>query len=319
MRVTFTSAEPCALRLGGIFAGFCSRHEKFADLSPADKIAAEFFPEAPDREPLSLLLDEALFSAPPEPCRVYRYEGGAHVHVAGFSGRRRGIQTLSQVKACGALCTLYADGLLQANIQSKSGFFTAPLPECVRTARFLPLSACGKDWIALEGQTDGEDLYLRLFDDTTPLFEEFVLSYEGGNRLKTRRAFRDIAGHISESEWEIQDGLRLALYRVREKDGFDAEKLDARLVPLAFFQTVLAKGDFRKYLSPALLPRAESIGQYLGDFTDVCIPPSVFYLLLGETNAAGLVYPSGERLFDVRFFAAPLEDGKIANLLPLGE
>ena len=44
MRVYFTSEEPCALRLGGALAGFCSRHEKFADIAEGEKTLAAFFP-----------------------------------------------------------------------------------------------------------------------------------------------------------------------------------------------------------------------------------------------------------------------------------
>ena len=61
------------------------------------------------------------------------------------------------------------------------------------------------------------------------------------------------------------------------------------------------------------------IRSYLGGFTGVCVPPSVFYLAHGKINAAGLVYPEKENLFRIKFFAAPLENGKISNIVPVGE
>lgn len=317
MRVYFTSDEACILRLGGAFAGACSRHEKFADLDPAEGIVAEFFPEDPALAPAAFVLDEKFFASPPEACEVYRCGFCILLRLRRFAGRESGIRPLLQARIEGTLCTLYRDGCLLACAEAEGKFCAHPLPHCVRSARFLPLRAGKKTLAALEGETGSEEKYLLLFAGEKPVFESFVLSYAGGDTFSAVRALHDIAGHTAESEWTAEDGLRLVRASVREREGFDAAKQDARLIPFAFFETLLAQGDYQKYLAPSLLARAEKIGEYLGAFTGVLLPPSAFYLEYGSVNAAGLVYPKGDNLFDVRFFAAPLQEGKIVNILPV--
>ena len=320
MRVYFTSEEPCALRLGGALAGFCSRHEKFADIAEGEKTLAEFFPENADLLPRSFLLDKNFLHAPPDFCETYLYDCGANVHVRRFDARHKGMKPLCQLRAAGALATLYEDGGIQIVIESGNGFYAAPLPPGLRGARLKQIDAGGTALIAAEGQTERGETFLSLFSGTKPLFSGEVLSYTGGEKLTTVTAFHDAPGHVARSVWSAEgDALRPESYDVRERNGFDAEKLDARLVPFAFFQTVLARGEFAKYLSPALAPRAGEIARYLGDFTGVCVPPSVFYLAHGNVNAAGLIYPEKENAYRIRFFAAPLENGKITNIVPAEE
>lgn len=320
MRVYFTCEAPCLLRLGGAIAGSCSRHEKFADIPEDGKVLAEFFPEDAALAPLSFLLDKNFFDSPPAFSDVYRYDCGANVHVKRLFPRRQGgLRPVAQLREGDTLATLYEDGGLQLCLEG-DGFYAAPLPFCVRSASLKTVRAANATLIAAEGKLANGDIFLSLFAGTAPLFSGEVVSCEGGEHLKTVRAFHDHAGHIAESVWAYRDGqLHLENYAVREREGFAAATLDERLIPFAFFEAVLARGAFRKYLSPALLPRAEEIRSYLGGFTGVCVPPSVFYLAHGKINAAGLVYPEKENLFRIKFFAAPLENGKISNIVPAGE
>ncbi len=320
MRVYFTSAEPSFLRLGGVMAGACGRHEKFADLSEAGPVLAEFFPEDPLLAPLSFLIGESFWKQPPPFCTVYHYDCGASIHVARYAARRGEMRLLDQRRLGDTLLTLYRDGSLMLSAEDGRHFTALPLPAEVQKAALGQLHACGRDLLFAEGSMQGDKTYLALFDGAKTLFCGEVLGFEGGKMLTTRRAFYDVPGHIAESVWEIAEGeLRLAQMNVREREGFDAAKLEERLLPFSFFQTVLARGNFVQYLSPALAARAGEIAAYLGNFSGVCVPPSVFYLAHGEINAAGLIYPETENLFRIKFFAAPLEKGKIANIVPVGD
>ena len=320
MRVYFTSEAPCALRLGGALAGYCARHEQFADLPDGESTLAEFFPEDAALCPAAFLISGNFFRSPPSFCDVYRYSCGASIHVKRFAPRREGLKVLAQMREGSALATLYEDGGIQLCVEDANAFRTVPLPCGVRTAELKRLRACGRTLIAAEGKTADGRLWLALYDGAAPLFAGEVASYEGGDTLKTTRLFRDTAGHTAESVWTA-DGteLRLEKYDVKEREGFDPEKLDSRIIPFVFFETLLARGNFARYLSPALQPRAAELIQYLGQFTGVCVPPSVFYLTHGSVNAAGLIYPERENLFRIRFFSAPLENGKIANIVPADE
>ena len=50
----------------------------------------------------------------------------------------------------------------------------------------------------------------------------------------------------------------------------------------------------------------------------VTVPTEKFYAEHGDVRAAGLVYPKAENLFEVKYFAVDLENGKITNIYPAG-
>ena len=80
----------------------------------------------------------------------------------------------------------------------------------------------------------------------------------------------------------------------------------------------MAGGDPAPYLTPALAGRKALLKEYLGDFCGVYLPKEIFYLAHGQINAAGLVYRRAENAFDVRFFEAETDGGKIGNIRPVG-
>ena len=66
---------------------------------------------------------------------------------------------------------------------------------------------------------------------------------------------------------------------------------------------------------PAVLEAAA--GRVLGDFCAAAIPKEIFYRVHGNVNAVGLVYRRAENSFDMKFFRAETQDGRIVNVLPV--
>jgi hypothetical protein len=87
-------------------------------------------------------------------------------------------------------------------------------------------------------------------------------------------------------------------------------EVDEKLIPFAFFESVMSFGNFEKYLAPDLVARSGEIAGFLGKYVSVICPPQD----LKNPNAVGLVYPKGKHLYDVRFFAVELCGGKIENI-----
>lgn len=320
MRIYFTSCEPCALRLGGVYAGFCAAHEQFAEFSPSDRVIAEFFPENAELSPLSFLADEKFFSSPPDFADVYDFGCGALIHIKHFYPRVRGIRLLTQMREGGFLVTLYKDAFLQVAAEGNGSFFTRALPYSVRSAKLFPLRAGKTTLLAVQEETDKKESFLMLTNGAELLFEGRVLSVTGGEYIETEQAFYDLAGHVAKSSWEAgAEGLRLVRYDVRAREGFSPSAINENLLPFAFFQAVRARADFKAYLSDELIARADKLLRYLGNFSGVLIPPSVFYLKYGKINAVGLLFAEKQNLFRVRFFETPVKDGKIVNIIPVGE
>ena len=47
------------------------------------------------------------------------------------------------------------------------------------------------------------------------------------------------------------------------------------------------------------------------------VPTEKFYAEHGDIRAAGLVYPKAQNLFEVRYYAVEITDGKISNVFPV--
>ena len=110
------------------------------------------------------------------------------------------------------------------------------------------------------------------------------------------------------------DGDKLALI---SSETIESAPPEENILHFAFFESVLTRGNFEKYLCDELKPRAGDLKGYLGDFVSVTVPPEKFYAVHGDAAAAGLVYPKSNNLYEVKYFAAEITDGKISNIYPV--
>ena len=208
------------------------------------------------------------------------------------------------------------------------GFFAAP-PACADVYRY----DCGADVFVRFAPRDTSmrmlvqkrfgDALMTVFSEGKPqlreVFRDAVTGFSCGEKLRVAFAFADIAGHTAERVFRAENGtLAEESYTVHAREGFCPEALHEKLIPFAFFQEILAGGDPAPYLTPALAGRKALLKEYLGDFCGVYLPKEIFYLAHGQINAAGLVYRRAENAFDVRFFEAETDGGKIGNIRPVG-
>ena len=110
------------------------------------------------------------------------------------------------------------------------------------------------------------------------------------------------------------DGEKLELVSSRTIEMRPPEK---NILHFAFFESVLTRGDYGKYLDESLLPKADALKNYLGNFVGVTVPTENFYSAHGDIAAAGLVYPRGKNLFEIKYFAVDFNGEKISNIYPV--
>lgn len=315
MRIYFSAAHPCMLRLGGAAAGACGEIAKFADIE--GELLAEFLPTEGDLLPLTLLLGDAFYARPPRCCDVYRYDRGADVYAARFAPREGGLRVLAQVRAGTLLVSVFsAGGQAQAALDGKKPNLV-PLPSA-KTYTAETLEAGGQIFAALRCFGRAGTHLLLFNEEGDCVWNEEATDVAGGDAVTVRRLCPDIAGHtITRVLRPEGGGLREIGRTVQAREGFDLCALPAALLPFALFEELLAGGDPAPCLAPSLAEKLPLLKEYLGDFCKVTIPREIFYLTHGAVNAAGLVYRRAENLFDIRFFAADLADGKICNIRPV--
>lgn len=313
MRIYFSAAVPCVLRVGGAPAGFLSGNELCADVD--EHIPAEFIPIDANLLPLAFVAGESFFHKPPACCDVYRCGCYNMIHAARFIPRQAGFDAKCQGRGADMQATVFECGGPFLCIQDSTGFDTFPLPQCgnyeigeeqIGNERFLCVHDPVSEYLGFFSSGRKRALQLK------------ARAFECGERLLVTQAFADIACHTVQTEYGAENGeLILRSKKVSAREGFDPKKLNPKILPFAFFQEIAAGGDFTAYLAPALAEKAELLQEYLGDFCAAAIPKEMFYRVHGTINGVGLVCRRAENIFDVRFFRAETENGLITNILPV--
>ena len=317
MRVHFSAAQPCLLRLGGALAGYCGDAEKFVDLTTGDKTIAEFFPLRNDLKPLAFVLDESFFEEPPAGCILHRYDCGIDLYVESFSPRETGTKLIGQLRSGDLLATVFSNaGNAQLVLERNSvcEMYDLPFADSYDLSEDM---IGGESFIFLHCKSPRKNILYVLGRQAKILLRTEADEWTCGETLTVKKHYQDIARHTAESIFTPGEPFALKNKNVFCSKDFDPALLHERLLPFAFFQEIAAGGDPSAYLSDSLLSKIDLLGEYLGNFCAAVLPKEIFYLTHGKYNAAGLVYPVSERLFDIKFFLAETEHGKIINVKPI--
>lgn len=306
MRVYFLSERPAALKLNGTYMGVIDSFERFADVDPADKILAEAVPDG-DALPLSFFIDDKLFKAPPDFLDVYLLGGDAVVYVSRYERRSRGLKVISQTTFSGGQYTLFStDGRVYLNCERGEKCALYELPHCLENAEFREERCGGRPVLVLSGGG-----YLTVIsEDGRRVFYNPAESYGCGDKLTVTVNFNTCAGCRAECVFGY-DGQSFTLESSRTEERVPPAE---NVLHFAFFESVLTRGDYKKYLCDELKKDADALPGFLGGFVDVSVPYRKFYDLHGDIKAAGLVYPQLKNLFTVKYFAVDMDGGKITNI-----
>ena len=296
MKIYFLSSRPCALTLNGVFFGVTDTFERFAEVSPADKIYAQFSPEG--ALPIGFFITETLFTTPANGCEVYLLRDGVAVYANDFPPADFTLKPITQERDGNRLATVFSQGNLQLTIESPAGFFSATLPQAFHTCK---LRFC-ESYLLLEGENT---LGLYTLEGKLLLLERFTEYSLSENTLSATIPLSDRLQRQAKCVWALIDGeCRLTDFQLSQptKEG----QPPADLIAYAFFESLLIGVDFTQFLSDALIPDAERIRSFLGDFSAVT--------LTNEPTVCGLVRKKKERLFAVDYYSVEIENGKIIDV-----
>lgn len=298
MKMYFLSATPCALTLNGVFFGVTDKFQRFAEVHLEDGIFAQFSPEG--ALPIGFFITEQLPFSPPDGCEVYLLQDGLAVYAKDFPPLDTTLRPITQKREGDLLVTVYAQGRVQVSIESDKGFFNAYLPPSFSVCEI----AFHDELILLQGQKT-----LAIFNEHGErLLQEEVLSFAvEDDVLSATLPLSDALGRSADCKWLLKNGTctRTACTFRQERREHDEEFLRAFLA-YAFFESVLIGADYREFLSDALLPEAEQIVAFLGDF--IAVTPT------DKPTTCGLVKKKAERLFVVEYYSVDIEKGKIVDV-----
>ena len=298
MKVYFLSSRPCILTLNGAYFGQTDTFERFVELSAKDNVYAKFSPQGAGD--IGFFINEDLRCSAPDGCDVYLLKDGIAVYAHAFPPTDFTLQVVTQTRLEDTLVTVYKQGELQLCIDSPLGVFNAPLPPSFAFCKVFPYA----HFLVLEGENT-----LAVFSKKAErLLIENILSYQiDGELLHAVLPLSDRLGRTAECTWQAgENTLTQTKFSLKQKES-PTQDVRAELLPYAFLESVLIGADFTSFLSEELLPKANTLKEFLGDFISV--------VLTNSPNVCALVYPKGERIFALRYFTIAIENGKITDVI----
>lgn len=307
MRIYFLSYKPAILKLNGLYVGGIDSFERRVEINIADSVLAEIVP-GENLQPVNFFINEKLLSSPPPFMDLYLMSGEALVYIREYGNKDVKLDVIMQTRFCGNLITLFSQG--GAYLSSEGARYELlPLPARFLNARYEEKTLANMPVLAIWG---GNMLCL-INDKGRRIFMNEVESADFSDVLSVTAAFETCTAAKAECVYDY-DGEKLTLISSKTVETRPPEK---NVLHFAFFESVLTCGDYSNYLDESLKERASVLKDYLGEFVSVTVPTELFYATHGEIRAAGLVYPKGKNLFEVKYFAVDIEDGKISNIYPV--
>ena len=295
MRVFFLSERPAALFLGGAYLGIADGFERSAELRLEDEHFVEFKPLG-GFAPFAFRLDEDCLIHPPEFLRIYYTAHGVALYAHGYYYADPSLKVLKQTRIGGALLTLCLQGKLTLNFERDGELHLIPLSAELADADIF---AAGENYLI-----KGSNAFALIGKDGALLGEhegKVLRHSENSDEVEADIPLKDCLLHTARCVWR---GRELTSYSLRA-----AREVSPSTLFLALLESVLIGADVAPFLSEELNEKADSLKSYLGNFVAVTTT--------NELGQAGLVYRRNERIFDVRYFQAEIEEGKIANLSPV--
>lgn len=307
MRVYFLSYKPAILKLNGLYVGGIDTFERHIEIDLSDSVLAEIVP-GENLQPVNFFINEKLLFEPPAFMDVYLMDGETLIFIKEYGNKSVNLSVIAQTRFCGNLVTLFSQGGLYLSVEGAE-YSLIPLPAKFAGAKFSERQIGGFPVLAISG---GNGLLI-LSDRGKKIFFSEAESFEFSDRLKICAAFETCTAAKAECEYTY-DGEKLTMVAGRTVETRPPEKA---ILHFAFFESVLTRGNFLNYLSDDLKPKAGEIFEYLGEFAGVTVPTEKFFAEHPAMRAAGLVYPKSENLFEVKYYAVELDDGKISNVFPV--
>jgi hypothetical protein len=304
MTIYFLSEKRAALKLNGIYAGIIDKFERRTEIDVGDGIFTEIIPED-NGQPVNFIIDEKLFKNPPDFIDLYLLEGDALIYIKKYQPKEMKLTLIAQTRFCHNLVSLFSQGGLYLSCEG-DGFNYYPLDEQFKEGVFKECSLGGFPLLIIEG--DG--CIAALSDKGKLVFMNRAKSYSAGENLVVTVDCETCAQNQAVCTFSY-DGEQMKLVGSVTKQ---TAKPDESVLHFAFFEGVLTRSDVSAYLTDELKPRKKDLYSYLGEFVDVTYPTEKFCAVHPDLSAAGLVYPLKKNLYEVKYFAVDMENGKIANI-----
>lgn len=306
----FFSDYSAVVKLQGIYYGKIGNVAKFCRIDPPYPLV-EILSLSEDGRSYTFFPNEEFLKFPPKDLSVTDIRGG---YLLRFFKTVKGgeFKIVAQEKFQDGSVTVFCDDLFKLSLETKSGFYAENLDFKPENAGFTIGSGASTgllfcEFYSASGKT------LCVYRTNTPAlllkksYEEFTVTEKG---FKIKEKLFDVAKHTVEYFYSF-DGEKVTETEriVKDGDGFDRNALTDKILPYAFCEEFLVKGDYKFYLSDNIKENADKLKDYFGEFIGVTTPP-----LFRDYREVGLIKKISERRYAVDYFTFDVENGKIVNI-----
>ena len=301
----FTSKSHCAIKLNGIYLGIITDTVKHVNVQ-SDQTLVELIPLNSTSPSFCFTLNSDFLSNPPSEILITDMKGGYLIayapNVVGLPFKVITQQNLENISV-----TVFSDGTHKISIQTQNDFFTENLNftfdsvEILKRGEVLLVGFIGK-----ECHVHG----YKLFSKITPIDKISCGSFSFDNQITILNEYLDIAKHKVTLTLDVQRGeLTQIDKKIVCSQNFSVNNLPLKIIPYAFLEELLVGGNIDCFLASNVLPNADKLHGFLGNFIGVMPPP--FFV---SPEQIGLIYKKTPNSFYVEYCSFELNGRLISGI-----
>ncbi len=304
----FSSEYPSAIKVNGVYFGLIEQTLKKID-SQNDLDFVEVCPINCTEPTVNFLLNQDFFNNPPPNTSVTDLKGGYLINFK-KSYLNGEFKVVSQKNYGDLLVTVFNENGMKISLETKLDFFAEPVCTDSQIIEFFRPNF-NKNLVAIA--FNDKKTMLSIYDITEKINKVYFGSideFSFDNAFCTTEKFSDIAKHKLNVTWDY-DGNEFKEHSrtIARADNFCVDTLPERVLPYAFLEEFLLKGDISCYLDSCILDNANKLNGFFGDFLGVMPPPT-----FRDFNEVGLIYRKRDNSYFVNYFTFGLKDRKICSI-----
>ncbi len=288
MRFYFLSDTPCALKLGGIYAGITHNAEKYMNIDVSDGILCEFIPLNPEFLPISFIIDERYF--PPPNVKCYLLRDAILIFAENFLRADCSFKLIAQKTFEREVVSVFVQGKVFVSLEYGGEIFTEELNGSFLSAE---IEKRGEYYIITS------PTFISVLDKSLKklLFTEFT-SCDMKEILTLTVSFCDCLNCSAVIEYGFENGFCELKKTLKSAPPSNVP------VIYAVLDGLLTGYDVSEFISEGLKDKLSTLKSFLGNYEKV---------LFITKEVAGLSYKVKDNIYRVDYYEAEYENGKICN------
>lgn len=301
---------PAAIKINGIYYGTIYEEVKCLRIEENFKPLVEICALNSYSKNANFILEQEFLQNPPENFTITDLKGGYFIKTMQNLSREN-FSIINQEKFNNAVVTVFNENGLKISIETQNDFFAETLCFSFESAKISTFNLQNDNFIAVF-LTGKENLLIvyHINAKIRKVFMREVASFSTDLAFTTTEKFSDIAKHTVTSTWNYANDCfnRAEISCVCNAD-FNLNNLPEKTLPFAFFEEILAGGNYEDYLCDDMKTNAHKLRGFLGEFIGI-IPPPKFR----DINEVGLIYKTSENKYCAKYFIPELQNRKVINV-----